>query len=638
VSLRLSVLLSAHLIGALLVCAIAPIHAAPMAPAPDALAEPVSSGGGAPAVPPSVAKRPFMVTSPNGAREDDYYWLRDDARTSTEVLAVLKAENDYTAAILAPTQALQDSLYAELVGRLKQDDGSVPVLDHGWWYYTRFESAQQYPIFARRHGSMSAPEQIMLDGNAMAAGKEFFQIGEWSVSVDGHLIAYAEDDVGRRQYVIHIKNLDTGEILSETIANVEPNLVWASDNRTLLYVEKDPITLLSVRVHKHLLGSDPHSDPVVYEEPDHTYNVQLEKSKSEDYLFIESSSTLQSEWRYARATDPELRFRVALAREAGHEYQMDHNGRDFVVRTNWHATNFRLMTVPVGRIGDRRAWHEILPARKDVFLSSFEAFSGYVATNERSGGLMKVHVTSWDRKKDFMIRASEPAYTMRLIATPGADSTTLRYSYTSLTTPPSTFEEEMGSRARTLLKTEPVLGGFDANNYTTEYRHARASDGTLVPVSIAYRKGLKRDGSAPLYQYGYGSYGISSEPAFRKDTVSLLDRGFVVAIAHVRGGQELGRLWYEHGKLLKKRNTFTDFVAVTNYLVAQKYAAADKVFAMGGSAGGLLMGAIANIAPQSYRGIIAHVPFVDVVTTMLDDSIPLTTNEYDEWGDPRKKV
>jgi oligopeptidase B len=588
--------------------------------------------------PPIAAEKPHQVPSPNGARDDTYYWLRDDTRKSKEVLNYLDAENTYTKSFLAPTQSLQDELYKELVGRIRQDDASVPILRPGWWYYTRYETGREYPIYARRRCTMSAPERVMLDGNALAEGKTFYQIGAWSVSPNGRMLAYAEDDVGRRQYKLRVKNLETGRVLADTVANIEPNLVWTNDNKTLLYVEKDPVTLLSVRVRKHLVGTDPAKDPLVYEERDHSYYLRLTRSKSEKYLFIVLRSTQQSEWRYADAGDPKLKFKTVIPREANHEYQVAHIGRDFVMRTNWEASNYRLVRAPIAKVADKTTWKDVIPARDDVFLQSFEVFRSYVAVNERSGGLMKLHVKSWNGKRDYLIASEEPSYTTQLMPTPGIGSAKVRYTYTSLTTPRTTYEYDMTSDRKTVLKTEPVLGGFDSTNYRTEYLRAEASDGALIPISIAYRKGTKRDGTAPLYQYAYGSYGISTDPSFQPNWVSLMDRGFVVAIAHIRGGQEMGRAWYDQGRLLNKKNTFTDFIEVTRHLVHERYAARDKVFAHGGSAGGLLMGAIANLAPSDYRGIIANVPFVDIVTTMLDESIPLTTNEFDEWGNPKDKV
>ena len=594
--------------------------------------------GSAPPVPPVAAKKPHQVSSPNGVRQDDYYWLRDDTRSSAEVLGYLQQENAYRDALMAPTQGLRQKLYDELVARLKPDDMSVPVHEHGYWYYTRFEPGGDYPLYARRKGSMTAPEQVMLDGNAMAQGRDYFYIGFTAVSPDGRLLAYTEDDVGRRQYTLRIKNLHTGTVLSDAVANVEADFVWAADNATLLYVEKDPVTLLSVRVRRHVLGTDPTTDPLVYEENDHSYYMSVNRSRSEKYLFIELQSTQQSEWHYADAADPQLRFKTVLPRERDLEYHVEHLGRDFLIRTNWQAPNFRIVRAPIASSSDKRTWMDVVSARPDVFINDFEVSRSYLAVNERSGGLLKLRVKAWDATKDGTIDSSEPACTMRLIHTPGINSDKVRYVYTSLTTPNTTYDYDIRSDQKELKKVDGVLGGFEESNYATELLHAPARDGKLIPVSVAYRKGTKLDSSAPLYQYGYGAYGISSDPVFRSNWVSLLDRGFIVAIAHVRGGQELGRQWFEDGRLLHKRNSFTDFIDVTRYLVQQGYGARDKVVAQGGSAGGLLMGAVANMAPEAYRVIVAHVPFVDALTTMLDESIPLTTNEFDQWGNPKEKV
>jgi oligopeptidase B len=578
------------------------------------------------------------VPSPNGARNDDYFWLRDDTRRSKQVIDYLDAENAYTNSVLAPTQSLQDDLYEELVARIKQDDSSVPVPFRGWWYYTRYDTGREYPIYARRWRAMSAPEHVMLDGNALAAGKSFYQIGAWSVSPNGRMLAYAEDAVGRRQYTLKIKDLRTGVMLADSIANVQPNFVWANDNRTLLYVEKDPVTLLGVKVRKHVIGSKAATDRLVYEEGDHTYYMHLVRSKSDKYLFISLRSTLQSEWRYADAGDSKLKFKVAIPREANHEYQVDHLRGDFILRTNWQARNFRIVRAVINKVADKGTWKDVISARDDTFIHSYEVFKSYLAVNERSGGLKKLHIRSWDGRRDYVIASAEPSYVTELVRTPGIGSQKVRYVYTSLTTPRTTYEYDMASDRKTLLKTDPVLGGFDSSNYKTEYIHAPANDGALIPISLAYRNTTKLDGTAPLYQYAYGSYGLSTDPAFQSSWISLMDRGFVVAIAHVRGGQEMGRAWYEQGRLLNKKNTFTDFTAVTRHLTKEKYAARDKVFAQGGSAGGLLMGAIANMAPHDYRGIIANVPFVDIVSSMLDESLPLTTNEFDEWGNPKIKT
>jgi len=578
------------------------------------------------------------VASPYGTRMDDYYWLRDDTRQSGDVLNYLTAENAYRDAMLAPTRALQERLYGELTGRIKPDDASVPVYEHGYWYYTRFVPGQDYPIYARRKGELSAAEEIMLDGNALAAGHEYFQIGAAEVSRDGRLLAYTEDDVGRRQYTLKVKDLTTGVLLGDSLTDVEPQFVWAADNKTLLYVEKDPVTLLSVRVHKHRLGSDQKQDTLVYEEMDHSYYMDVGVSRSEKYLFIDLHSTQQTEVRYADASDPQLRFKPVRAREANLEYHVDALGDDFIIRTNWQAPNFRIMRTPIAGSSDKRNWRDVVAPRSDVLVEAFEVSRKYLAINEHSGGLLKLRLRPWDGGPDVVIDSSEPAYSMTLLHTPNIDSTKVRYVYSSLVTPHTTYDYDMRTGLKELKKTEAVLGGYDPGNYVTEYLHATARDGTQIPVSVARAKRTPLNGSAPLYQYAYGSYGISTDPMFRPNWVSLLQRGFVVAIAHVRGGQELGRQWFEDGRLLHKKNTFTDFIDVTNFLVKHGYGAKDKVFAEGGSAGGLLIGAVANMAPEDYRGIIAYVPFVDVVTTMLDESIPLTTNEFDQWGNPKQKT
>ena len=587
---------------------------------------------------PVAARKLHLVPSPYGARDDEYYWLRDDTRQSPDVLDYLNRENAYRDAVMAPTDPLQQTLYDELVGRLKPDDSTVPVYEHGCWYYTRFEPGLDYPVYARRKGSMQAPEQVMLDGNKMAKGHEYFQIGDTQSSPDGRLLAYTEDDVGRRQYTLRIKDLRSGKTLPDAVANVESTFVWAADNKTLLYVAKDPVTLLSVRVHTHTLGADSAKDPLVYEEKDHSYYMGVGKSRSEKFLFIGLRSTQQSEWWYADAADPALRFKTVLPREANLEYQVDHLGTDFVIRTNWGAPNFRIVRAPIATSMDKRTWRDVIPHRTDAFVESFQVSTRHLAVNERSGGLLKMRVVAWGGADDNLIEASEPAYSMTLVETPDIESSELRYVYSSLATPRTTYDYDMRTGRKELKKIDAVLGGFEATNYATEFLRSPARDGQQIPVSVVYRKGTRLDGTAPLYQYAYGSYGHSTDPTFRSNWVSLLDRGFVIAIAHVRGGQELGRQWYEDGRLLNKKNTFTDFIDVTEYLTQHGYGARDKVIAQGGSAGGLLMGAVANMAPQAYRAVIAYVPFVDVVTTMLDESIPLTTNEFDQWGNPNQKV
>jgi oligopeptidase B len=584
--------------------------------------------------PPVAPQKPHDVVSPHGTRPDPYYWMRDDTRASPEVLAHLAAENAYKDAMLAPTRALQQRLYDEIVGRIKQDDTSPPTLHRGYWYYTRFQTGREYPIYCRRKGTMGGPEEILLDGNAMAVGKAYFHIGNWAVSPDNQRLAWVEDVIGRRQYTLRFKDLRTGRTWPDAVANVDPGIAWANDNRTVLYVEKDPQTLLGERVKKHVLGTPVASDALVHEEKDPSFYIAVAKSKDERYLLIGLESTLVSEWRYADAADPALALRTVLPREERHEYQVEHIDGDFIIRTNWQAPNFRLVRVPVGESADKSRWRDLVPHSPEVLIENFDVFRDFLAINERSGGLRKVRLRRWSGEES-QVLADEPAYTVKLGDTPEFDSDTVRYVYTSMTTPPTTYDHDVRTGARTLVKREPVLGDFDPAHYATEFLWAPARDGAMIPVSLVYRRDrFRRDGSAPLLQYGYGAYGYSMDPAFASSRLSLLDRGFVFAIAHVRGGQELGRAWYDHGRLLAKRNSFTDFIAVTEHLVRERYGAKDRIFAAGGSAGGLLMGAVVNLRPELYRGIVTQVPFVDVVTTMLDESIPLTTNEYDEWGNP----
>ena len=584
--------------------------------------------------PPRAEQRPFTVTSPFGNREDPWYWLRDDKRADKDMLAYLEAENAYTAAIMAPRRAAQEKLYNEIIGRLKQDDASVPQRKNGYWYYTRYETGKQYPIYARRKGSMDAAEQIIIDGNASAVGHAFYQVANYEVSPDGRWVAIAEDTVGRRQYDIRIKDMQTGQFLPATLTNAEASLAWGNDNATLFYIRKDPQTLLGNQVYRHQRGTSTETDRLVYTQEDESFYMGLGKSKSDRFIYIVSQSTVSSEYLYADANDPQFTFKVALPRERDHEYQLEDVGDRFIIRSNWKARNFRIIEAPIATVQDRASWRDVIAHREDAFIDSFEAFDGFLAVSERSGGLQKLRVRSWDGARNFLMDAADAAYTMAIGNNTEQQSTLLRYVYTSPTTPSTTYDYDVRTGQRTLLKQEPVLGDFDSRNYVAEFRFVPARDGARVPVTLLYRKGTRLDGTAPLYQYAYGSYGFSTDPTFRTTVLSLVDRGFVYAIAHIRGGQEMGRLWYDQGRLQNKMNSFNDFIDVTRHLVKDKVADPARVFAMGGSAGGLLMGGIANMAPELYKGIVSHVPFVDVVTTMLDESIPLTTNEFDEWGNP----
>jgi oligopeptidase B len=586
--------------------------------------------------PPRPAVRQHRVETPHGARDDPYYWLRDDTRSDAEVLSHLRAENEYTAAVLAPVQPLIDGLYVEIVGRLKQDDASVPVRDRGFWYARRYETGKQYPLYVRRPDVPGSAETVLLDCNALAAGEPFFELGDYEISPDNRLMAYTVDTVGRRQYRLRIKNLISGELLDDVIDNTESGVAWADDNRTLLYVEKDPVTLLGRRVRRHTLGAS--EDGIVYEEADESFDLSVSRSKSQAYLFIASESTTSSEWRYAAAADPALRFQVFVPRSADHEYQIDHLDERFLVRTNWSAQNFRIVSAPLATHGRRDTWRDVVAHDPAVFVHGFDVFRSFLAVSERAGGLRKIRLQTLQENPQRVLHldADDPAYTMYLDANPEIDATRLRYSYTSLTTPASIYEYDVASGERVLLKREPVVGPFDPAHYASELLWATARDGERIPVSVVYRKDVARDGAAPLYLYGYGAYGLCMDPTFSSSRLSLLDRGFIYAVAHVRGGQELGRRWYDAGRLLNKRNSFHDFIDVTDYLIARRYATHGRVYASGGSAGGLLMGAVINMAPEKFGAIVADVPFVDIVTTMLDESIPLTTLEYEEWGNPQQ--
>ncbi len=583
--------------------------------------------------PPVAAVRPHAVSSPYGLRNDPYYWLRDDDRANPQVLAYLEAENAYRERRMAAVKPVENALYEEIVSRLKQDDTSVPYRKNGYWYNTRFEPGQEHPIFARRKGSLDAPEEILLDANVLAAGHDYYRIGSVEVSPNSAWLAFCEDTVGRRQYTLRFKNLETGEIHGTAISDVESDLAWANDNRTILYVEKDPETLLGLYVKKHVLGGDPRRDAVAFEQEDKSFYTGVSKSKSERFIFIHMESTVSSEWRFAHADDPALAFTTFLPHERDHEYQLEHLGEDFIIRTNWQARNFRLMRTPVAAAVTRGDWLDVVAHRDDAFIEDFDVFDGFLALSVRTGGLAKISIVR--NAAEFFIGSDEAAYSMSLSVNPELDTELLRYSYSSLTTPTTVYDYNVRTGEKILLKRDPVLGSFDPGDYRSEFLFAPARDGARIPVSLVYRAGFTRDGTAPLLQYAYGAYGLSTDPVFSSARLSLIDRGFVYAIAHVRGGQEMGRAWYDDGRKLRKMNSFTDFIDVTRHLVTRGYAAGSNVFAMGGSAGGMLMGAVANLSPADYRGIIAQVPFVDVVTTMLDESIPLTTNEYDEWGDPK---
>ncbi len=586
-------------------------------------------------VPPVAVEKPYTVKGPVD-RNDAYYWLRDDTRKNPEMLAHLKAENAYADAMLASTKPLQETLFSEIVGRIKQDDSSVPVRDRGYYYYSRFATGADYPLIARKRGSLSAREEVLLDQPAMAKGLGYFAVGDTAVSQDNRLLAYALDTVGRRQYVMKVKDLGTGRTLEDNVPNAEPNLVWADDNRTIYYIEKDPVTLLSKRVKAHVLGTPASADRLVYEEKDDSFYMGIGRTSDDKYVCIFLQSTVSNEQRCTSAASPGA-FAVVAPRQRDLLYSADHVGGRWIIRTNANgAKNYKLVTLAdADSAQGQSGWRDLVPHDANVFIEDFKPFDRFIAIEQRSGGNKRIRLLGNDgRSRE--VASDEPAYAMAIDANRETSASSVRYTYDSLTTPKITYEVDAGTGARKILKRTPAPG-YDPALYDTERVWAPARDGTRIPVSLVYRKGYKRDGSAAMLQYAYGSYGNSTDPAWSPYLPSLLDRGMVYAIAHIRGGQEMGRTWYDQGKLLNKKNSFTDFIDVTRYLTAQGYAAKDRVAAMGGSAGGLLMGGIANMAPQDYRVIVSQVPFVDVVTTMLDATIPLTTNEYDEWGNPATK-
>ena len=591
-------------------------------------------------------KVPYELVHHGVTRTDPYYWMRltDEQKTAEmpdsqtqKVLDYLNAENAYLASVMKHTETLQQKLYDEIVGRIKQDDSTVPVFDNGYWYYIRYEQGKEYAIHCRRKGTMDAPEEITVDENNLAAGHDFFSLSGLSVSPDNRVVAYGIDTVGRRWYTICFNEIESGMPLPDRLVNTEGDITWGNDSKTTFYTTKDAETLRSDRIWRHTLGTPQAEDKTIYHETDETFSAGIFKTRSRKYLVIASYQTLSTEYWYLDADNPGGQFTLFQAREKDHEYSVDHLGDHFFIRTNsGGAKNFRLMKTPVNKT-EKKYWMDVLPHRDSVLLENFELFNDYLVAEERIGGLTRLRVIRWDGKGDHYLDTGEETYVISIHANPQLDTKLLRYHYSSLTTPSSIYDYDMESRAKKLLKQDEVLGGFDRNNYESRRLFAIAPDATRVPISLVYRKGIGLDGSHPLLLYGYGSYGFSTDPYFRSDRLSLLDRGFIYAIAHVRGGSEMGRQWYEDGKLLKKINTFTDFNACARYLIEQNYTNPGRLFAMGGSAGGLLIGAVINLEPQLYRGVVAAVPFVDVVTTMLDESIPLTTSEYDEWGNPNQK-
>ncbi len=584
--------------------------------------------------PPRAEKKPHTVEAHGLSRSDEYYWLNQ--RENPEVISYLNRENEYTAAVMADYEALVTTLYDEIIGRIKQDDSSVPYEQDGFIYYTRFNEGQQYPIYCRKRGTEEAPEEVILDVNKLAEGKSFCSVAGVEPSRDGTMLAFGVDFAGRRQYSLVFKNLVSGEMLPDTIANVSGSAVWATNNKTVFYTLNDPQTLRSYLVRRHVIGTDPANDVDVFEEKDTEFSCQVGESRSREFVFIGSQQTLSTEFRVLPSDTPEGEFVVFRAREPDHEYSIDHLNGEFVVLSNLEARNFRVFRAG-GDEGSWADWKEFIPHRDDVLVEEIDLFENWYVVTERTNALTRLRIISRDGSQDYVMPFDENAYVVSSAPVPDPSTDWLRYRYTSLTTPGQTSEFNMATRETRLLKEDPVLGDFDRKNYRTERLWATARDGTRIPVTTVWHKDTPIDGTAPCLEYGYGSYGASMDPAFQVALLPLLDRGFVFAIAHIRGGQELGRQWYEDGKLLNKKNTFTDFIDVGKFLIEKGYADKNRLFARGGSAGGLLMGAVVNMEPELYNGVIADVPFVDVVTTMLDDSIPLTTFEYDEWGNPGKR-
>ncbi|WEK33981.1 MAG: S9 family peptidase [Candidatus Pseudobacter hemicellulosilyticus] len=582
---------------------------------------------------PTVDKIDKAFTMHGDTRHDEYYWLNE--RNNPKVLDYLRAENAYLDTMLAGAKDFREKLFTEMKGRIKEKDESLPYKDNDYWYYVRFEEGKQYPIFCRKKGSLDAAEEVMLDQNLLAEGHKYLQVGGRVVSDNNELLAYTSDTVSRRLYDLRFRNLRTGESFPESIPNVDGNSVaWAADNKTIFYIKKDVTTLLPFQVWRHVLGTDPARDLLLYEEKDNRFSIGLGRSKSKKYIHIEAEmNEVSTETRLLEASKPDGQFQVFLPRQVNFQYYVEHFNDKFYVRTDWEAPNFRLMETPEGKTG-KENWKEVLPHRKDAYLADMTVFKNFLVLSEVKDALRQLRVINQTTQKDEYLKFDEPAYTVYAGVNPDFNTDTLRFVYTSLTTPASIYDYNMTTKARELKKQTEVLGGFKKEDYASERIWATARDGVKVPVSILYKKGVKRDGKNPLLLYAYGSYGASSFPGFNSNIFSLINRGFVFAVAHVRGGQELGRQWYDDGHLFKKKNTFYDFIDCGEFLVKEQFTSKEHLYALGGSAGGLLMGAVVNMRPDLFKGVIAEVPFVDVITTMSDPSIPLTTGEYKEWGNP----
>lgn len=591
------------------------------------------------AQPPVAAVKPYQRIIHNDTVTDNYYWLNDYFKKgpdSEKVVAYLKAENAYLDTMMGDTKNFQEQLFQEMKARIKEKDESVPVFKNGYYYYTRTEDGQQYFKYCRKKGSLDAAEELLLDVDEMAKPYSYYSAIGFSVSDDNKLLAFGIDTVSRRQYNIHIKNLETGELLQDVIPGTDGIPVWAADNRTLFYTENNPATLLSEKIKKHRLGASVSEDVLVYHEKEPSNYIGVERSKTGKFIFITSQATLSSEVRFINAATPDMSFALFQPRIKEVLYDVFDQGEYFYVLTNHEAKNFRLMKCSYNStaLGN---WQEVIPHRSDVLLEDIDVFKNFLVVEERKNGLTQLRVMNYAGGDEHFIDFGEPTYRVSTALNPEFNTTIVRYKYTSLTTPNSVYDYNMADKSRQLMKQQEVLGDYNPKDYTAERLYATAKDGSKIPISLVYRNGFKKNGRAPLLLYAYGSYGHSIDAAFSSNRLSLLNRGFIFAIAHIRGGQELGRQWYEDGKMLNKKNTFTDFIDCAEFLVKENYSSSEHLYAQGGSAGGLLMGAVLNMAPQLWNGAIAQVPFVDVVTTMMDPTIPLTTNEYDEWGNPENK-
>lgn len=587
--------------------------------------------------PPVADKVPYEISTHGDVRVDNYYWMRDDERKDPKILEHLNQENLYADHMLSDSKDLQDKIFEEINSRLKKDDSTVPLLRRGFYYYRKFSGDMEYPIYIRKN-AQSGVEEVLLDGNKMAEGKEYFSIGRYSISTNNNIMAYSTDTVSRRLYTIEFKNLQSGKMLADKLENTSGQIIWANDNQTVFYIKKDLQTLLGYQVYRHKLGTEQKDDVLVYEEKNNTFYTGIGKTKDDSLIYVSHDHTEKTGMSVLDANNPEGKLEIFYPIEDGHEYSFQKNGDWFYVKTNWNAKNFRIMKTKLADSGDRSKWVEVIPHDPKIFIQDFEVIRNYLVLAEKTGGKNQLrHISLKDGESKFLV-FDDPVYVAGFTSNVSLDTSKIRVFYSSLTTPATFYDYDLDAGSREMLKQREVLGDFHPSNYQSERIAATARDGAEIPVSLVYRKDkFKKDGSNPVYQYAYGSYGSNTEPFFSPSRLSLLDRGFVFAIAHVRGGQELGRSWYEDGKMFNKQNTFNDFVDVTKALVKGQYADPKRVFASGGSAGGLLIGAVVNDEPELYLGVGAHVPFVDVVTTMLDESIPLTTNEFNEWGNPKNK-